>query len=410
MDLDPSQQAAVDLMCSAPFSIVTGGPGTGKSTCLGAALDVFDRERQTYALAAPTGKAAKRMQEATGRRASTIHRMLGYQRGRFGIPDWTHNSGNPLPVDVVIVDEASMIDVELGASLLSAIGPRSRVVLIGDANQLPPVGPGRLFGDLVDSGAVPIARLTTLHRSARESWVAVNAPRILDGTPLDLERRHDFRYIEIAEAAHILGCVRELCTSTKTAIGDSVDVQVLIPQRPGVAGIEAANVTLQNALNPRAPDDVYIPRAKSELRLGDRVIQTKNNYDLGIFNGEVGEITELTRSAVTVSREGDPDVTFTLEQSNQLQHAYALTVHRSQGSEFPWVVVVCHSTHSFILSRHLLYTAITRAKKGVILVGDQKGLGRALGDARPPKRNTGLCQRLAGTLEGVPAELEEASP
>lgn len=388
IELDVSQRRAVELTCHAAAGIVTGGPGTGKTTCLRHSLDELDRMRQRYELAAPTGKAAKRMHETTGRNARTIHRLLGFTpRG------WAHGHFNPLDTDVVVIDESSMIDIELMAALMDAINPaRTRLILIGDANQLPPVGPGRPFGDLVDGGAVPLVRLQTLHRSAQRSWVAVNAPKILAGQQLDLTPCADFRFVKVDDASRILTYVRALHLNKANANMIN-DLQVLIPQRPGVAGIEAANKMLQNTLNPRSPDKPSFARGTLELRIGDRVIQTRNDYQLGVFNGEVGEIVDIAEGKISVMLDGDV-TPYSYDQAGALQHAYALTVHRAQGSEFPWVLAVCHSTHTYVLSRQLLYTAITRAKKGVILVGDEKGIDRALSDTRPPKRNTALIQRM----------------
>jgi exodeoxyribonuclease V alpha subunit len=396
--LDASQVRAVDLVCSAPLGIVTGGPGTGKSTCLRYALDWLDAKRLRFELAAPTGKAAKRVQETTGRPARTIHRLLEFSP-RHG---WQRNAANPLDTDVVIIDESSMIDIELSSALTAAIDPdRTRLILIGDADQLPPVGPGRPFGDLVDSELVPTVRLQTLHRAALESWVCANAPRVLAGDMPDLTPHKDFMWIEVEDAAELLGQVRHMVVEhLPTYVG--LESQTLIPQRPGVAGIVAANRMLQDALNPREADAPFIQRGEDEsrveLRVGDRVIQTRNNYDLGVFNGEVGEIGAIAGGKVLVHLAGRESVTYTLEQSTALQLAYALTVHRSQGSEFPWVVCVVHSTHSYILSRQLVYTAITRAKKGVVLIGDRAGLQRALSGAKPPKRNTAMIERIRGEL------------
>jgi exodeoxyribonuclease V alpha subunit len=391
--LDPSQERAVDLICTAPVGIVTGGPGRGKTTVLRYALDRLDEEGTSYELAAPTGKASRRMFEATGREARTIHRLLEFRPGT----GWQRDRFMPLDADLVVIDESSMIDVELGAALLDAIGPRTRLILIGDADQLPPVGPGRVFGDLVDAAAVPIVRLDTLHRSARESWIHLNAPRILAGEMPDLALRPDFKFIEIDIAPGVLSEVCRLVTDVFPREIDA-DVQVLIPQRPGLAGIDAANTALQNRINPRKSGDAYLPRDKHELRLGDRVIQTRNDYNIGIFNGEIGDVVDITSSGLLVQFEGRGVITYTLEQAGALQLAYALTVHRAQGSEFPWVIVVCHSTHSYILTRQLIYTAVTRGKRGVILVGDSKGLRTALSDKKPPPRNTALIERMKGEL------------
>lgn len=400
--LDDSQRRAVDLACSARIGLITGGPGRGKTTCLKSALDRLDADGLPYELAAPTGKAARRMTEATGRPARTIHRLLEFSP-RHG---WQRNRHNPIDAACVFIDESSMIDVELGARLFDAIDHRNtRLVLIGDADQLPPVGPGRLFGDLVDAGAAPTVRLDTLHRSARESWIFRNAPRVLVGEMPDLAPCKDFMWYPVDDARDLLPTVKSLVCDTlpeyvaKHTTG-AEDIQLLIPQRPGVAGIVAANRLLQNALNPYPID---LPRIKrgddgDELRIDDRVIQTRNDYQLGVFNGEVGQIRSIEGGKVVVDLAGREAVTYSIEQAGALQLAYALTVHRAQGSEFPWVVVVCHSTHTFILSRQLLYTAITRGKAGVVLVGNEQGLRAALGDNHPPKRNTALIERLRGEV------------
>ncbi len=402
--LDPSQERAVELMCSAPVGVVTGGPGTGKSTCSRVALDRLDAAGKRYMLAAPTGKAARRLHETTGRDACTIHRLLEFSPRLGG---FQRNKHNPLQTDVVLVDEASMIDVELGGHLFDAIGPRTRLILIGDADQLPPVGPGRLFGDMVEDaearGSIPLARLNTLHRSALESWIHVNAQRVLRGEMIDLAPRKDFRFYDVGDdATKILPLISKLVTETIPKEIDALS-QVLIPQRPGVAGIELANTQLQQAVNPKRKDHPCLSRGKGqELRLGDRVIQTKNDYklgDAGVFNGELGDVTDIDKGKVIVTFADRGEITYSLEQANALHLAYALTVHRFQGSEVPWAVVVCHSTHSFILTRQLIYTAITRGKQGVILIGNQKGIRTALSDKKPAPRNTALIERLRGELE-----------
>ena len=385
--LDPSQEAAVELMCNAPFCVVTGCPGTGKTTSLRAALDRLDMKGVRYALASPTGKAAKRMSEATGRDASTIHRLLG-----FGRDGWAYHSGNPLPFEVLFIDESSMLDVNLAASLVDAVADDSRLVLMGDANQLPSVGPGRVLADLVESGAVPVARLRHVHRAAADSWVCRNAPRVLAGKPLELEECPDFRFSEVETANDAADAVVEVMASIP-------DAQVLVPQRPTACGVEALNTRLQAKLNPPGALKPEWKIGDRALRLGDRVIQTVNDYKLEVFNGEVGSVVDFNDDLglMTVDM-GDRKVFYEKAQAFSLQHAYALTIHKSQGSEFPWVVCVVHSSHTHMLTRQLFYTAITRAKKGVILVGNQKGIAVATSAKAPPKRNTGLVARMREVL------------
>jgi exodeoxyribonuclease V alpha subunit len=395
-DLDEAQRAAVALICDAPFAIITGGPGTGKTSSLRVALDTMDALGVRYALAAPTGKAARRMTDATGRNASTLHRLLGFRPG----VGFTANRTQPVTVDAVIVDEASMLDVELAAALFRARGA-ARVVLIGDADQLPPVGPGQVFSDLVASDLVPTVRLRTLHRSAREAWVSQNAPVVLAGKMPDLTERADFQYVRVRSAAGVLPAVRRVMED----VDMQAKAQLLIPMREGVAGTVEANIVLQGVLNPEAvlkPDSAAsITRDRHHIQVGDRVIQTRNNYELGIFNGEVGEVMDATATDVTVQF---PESTVTYKRNGDeraLELAYALTVHKSQGSEFPWVVAVVHSSHTIMLNRRLFYTAITRAKQGVILVGDDAGLERAIGTGFVKTRLTTLVERITGTLDAV---------
>lgn len=392
IQLDPSQQLARELICRERFACVTGGAGTGKTTTLKTALDDLDARGEQYLLASPTGKAAKRMTEATGRPARTIHRLLGWQSGGF-----THGKDNPLPTSLVVIDEASMLDVELAASLFEAIDPRAtRLVLMGDANQLPPVGPGCVFGDLVTSGSVPVATLTQLHRAAEQSWMNVAAKAVLEREMPDIEtERKDFRFVRVDEATEILPKLAELVTFTIPREIDA-EAQILIPQRTGPAGIDKANLALQMALNPPRPDEPWIKQGDDQLRINDRVIQTKNDYKLEVFNGEVGEIVDIRSGKALVAFPDRPPVEYSLEQARALRLAYGLTVHKVQGSEFPWVVFVCHSTHTHMLTPQLIYTALTRGKRGVILVGNEKGLRQGLRADNPPKRNTGLVERLRG--------------
>jgi exodeoxyribonuclease V alpha subunit len=402
--LDPSQAAAVDLMVCARIGIITGGPGTGKTTITRAALEIMESGGERCLLAAPTGKASKRLSEATGREAVTVHRLLKFDPSSNG---FAHGEDCPLDASVVIVDEASMLDVVLGAALLSAIDrSNTRLLLVGDADQLPPVGPGQVFADLIASGAVPVARLTSPHRAAAKSWVCCSAQRIIAGKLPDLAPAPDFEFVSTADAGNIVPTVQKLVTGDGRFA--SVAPQVLAPQHTGVAGVARLNGALQDALNPLSPRQAHVRRsaAKGEesvpgtLRVGDPVIQRSNSYSLEVMNGELGRIRRVDRGRVTVTYFGG-DVEYDSKDAAGLDLAYALTVHRTQGSEFDWVLVVCHSTHTFMLSRNLLYTAVTRAKKGVVIVGDQAGIRRATRPLRKDDvRLTALPERVGLTGPG----------
>lgn len=407
-DLDVQQRAAVAAICTYAIAIITGGPGTGKTFTLRAALEILDAEWQSggrpgfadqpYVLCAPTGKAAKRMEESTGRSASTIHRLLAYKPGL----GFTYNKRNPLQCAVVIVDEASMLDIELAAALTNALSSHTRLILVGDVNQLPPVGPGQPFADLIACNRVPTVRLQTLHRSAAEAWISTSAPLVLQGTMPPLDKRPDFEFVRVRSVASVLQSVRKVMASSEMQL----NAQVLIPMREGNAGTNEANIVLQAVLNARDAEDSRgeptVTRDRHHIRVGDRVIQTRNNYDLSVFNGEIGDVEEITTAEVVVQF-AQARVTYQRSRGDEqaLELAYALTVHKSQGSEFPWVVVVVHSTHTIMLNRRLFYTAITRAKQGVILVGDDLGLERALGTGFTKTRHTTLVERLHGTLDPI---------
>jgi exodeoxyribonuclease V alpha subunit len=392
LTLDPSQRAAVEMMLTAPLSCITGGAGVGKTTCLKEALTLAKARGERVHLAASTGKAARRMAEATGAETTTIHRLLAFDptaRGPRLKDRFLHGERDPLSADLVIVDEASMIDVELAEALLLAIASPTRLALIGDVNQLPPVGAGRVFADLIESGRVPVARLTTLHRSAAASWVATQSREVLAGRVPDLALRDDFEFVEHEDRS---SAVEELLERAVERIGDS---QVIVPQNTGPCGTDALNAMIQSRVTPASAPGWKIGNVT--IRKGDRVIQTRNDYNLngglGVMNGEIGSVAEVGEGSLKVRFE-DAVVDYSKAAAKSLRLAYALTCHKMQGSETPHEIVLVHSTHTRMLTRGWLYTAITRARESVTLIGDRKGIERAVRDGRDATRNSGLIGRI----------------
>jgi len=399
LTLSPDQRAAVDTVLTSRLAILTGGPGTGKTTVAKTILEEVTEADQLrpheIALCAPTGKAARRLSEQTARSASTIHRLLGFDpRGGF-----EYNADCQLPFRFVLIDEASMVDVELGADLLEAIPDGCRVLFVGDADQLPSVGPGNVLRDLIASGAVPVARLTTLHRQDERSWIARIARAVLEGKlPTCPADAIDFFWHEAEEADDAAGIIEQLCRENPA-------LQVLAPQKKSAVGVEALNERLQQAINPRGADaEAWKLGDGSLVRERDRVIQIKNDYALGVMNGEIGDVVgfadvrdEWSNKTYRVMRVdlGDRIVDFQRAQCSGLRLAYAVTIHKSQGSEYDGIVVPVHSCNSHMLSRSLLYTAITRGKRVVHLVGNRSGLKRAVRKANDAKRYTGLAEALA---------------
>jgi exodeoxyribonuclease V alpha subunit len=393
-ELTALQQEAISTAIRHKVTILTGGPGTGKTTTLRSLLDLLERNRHSYVLASPTGRAAKRLAEATGRAAKTIHRLLEFNPGEgFG-----RHENNPLDADMVIIDEASMLDLMLTNNLLKAISPDSHLLLVGDVDQLPSVGAGDVLRDLIASGVSPVIRLQTIFRQAAGSLIIHNAHRINEGlmpeTPKDASDFFLFVKQEPEEAAELLVNVVQRRIPRRFGLDPFDDVQVLSPMYRGATGVSNLNLLLQKALNP--------PGRKAErhlggraFRMGDKVMQTVNNYDKNVFNGDIGRIMAIdpVQQTMTVSIDGAP-VVYDFLESDELVHAYAISVHKSQGSEYPCVVMPVLTQHYLLLQRNLLYTAVTRAKKLVILVGTRRAIAIAIKNNKVAARHTALDWRL----------------
>ena len=415
MQLDEHQVQAVKEAVRNGLLVITGGPGTGKTTTINTIIRYFEMEGMDIFLAAPTGRAAKRMSETTGFEARTIHRMLELNGGMEGSAGFERNETNPLETDLVIIDEMSMVDITLMNSLLKAIAPGTRLILVGDINQLPSVGPGSVLKDIIQSEAFNVVMLTKIFRQASTSDIIVNAHKINRGEEVSLDNKSmDFFFLKRYEADIIINVVLQLVKQKLPKFVDATpyDIQVLTPMRKGLLGVERLNGILQQYLNP--PDQSKREKEHGDMvfREGDKVMQTKNNYQLeweictkfgltvdkgmGIFNGDMGIITEINDFAETMTVEFDEGrkVEYSYKLLDELELAYAITIHKSQGSEYPAVVIPLLSGPSMLMNRNLLYTAVTRARKCVTLVGNDTTFNQMIQNTSQQKRYSGLCDRI----------------
>ncbi len=376
--------------------VITGGPGTGKTTLVNSLIKILEKKGQRILLASPTGRAAKRLSEVTGREAKTIHRLLEYspKKGMF-----TRNEDYPLDADFVVVDESSMVDILLMNHLLKAIPLESRLILVGDVDQLPSVGPGNVLKDIINSGSVETVRLTEVFRQAQESLIVVNAHRVNQGQFITnkSEGKADFYFIDREDPDRVLDTIKELCSRRlPRAFGfnPTEDIQVLTPMHRGTVGVSNLNAELQSLLNPAGLELTYGGRI---FRVGDRVMQTTNNYEKEVFNGDVGRMLSIDATEHTAQVEFDGRaVRYERTELDELVLAYAVSIHKSQGSEYPAVVIPILTQHYIMLQRNLLYTALTRARKLVVLVGSKKAVAIAVKNDRVQRRYTRLCDRLRG--------------
>jgi exodeoxyribonuclease V alpha subunit len=400
VDLSKTQQEALKAAITAKVSVLTGGPGTGKTTALRALIALLQSKKISFALASPTGRAAKRLGEATGQPAKTIHRLLGFSPSQRG---FTYNEENPLPYQMVIIDETSMLDTQLAYALVRAVDPRAHLLLVGDVDQLPSVGAGDVLRDLIRSEIAPVTRLNAIFRQSAQSTIISNAHRVNHGDMPDFpEKVEDFFLFNVSDDVERVADLVVEVTSERIprrfGLHPLDDIQVIVPMNRGPVGVIALNQRLQETLNPpgRAIDRVLNGRM---YRAGDKVMQTRNNYDKEVFNGDVGRIQQMdiTDQAMTVAYD-DRFVSYDFSEVSELAHAYAISVHRSQGSEYPVVVVPMVTQHYMLLQRNLLYTAITRAKRMVVLVGSKKAIAIAVKNDKVSQRYTALALRLVGTL------------
>ncbi len=404
IQLAPRQREALEQALDAGVLVLTGGPGTGKTTTINALLEMFRHFHLEVLLAAPTGRAAKRMAEATGREAKTIHRLLEFSRMEGEGFRFKKNEDNPLRAHVVIVDEVSMVDILLMYNLLKALPAGCKLILVGDVDQLPSVGPGNVLKDIIESGVVPVTRLETIFRQAGGSSIIVNAHRINGGEMpyAKNDRAGDFFFMNKEEPEDILRLILDLCARRLPKYQEYnpfEDIQVLTPMHRTLLGVENLNQNLQERLNPPSPAKPELKLGGLTFRLGDKVMQIKNNYDLEVFNGDIGRLTYLDREegqAIIAYPDvrGYREVIYNMQDMDEVVLAYATSVHKSQGSEYKVVVLPVVTQHYIMLQRNLLYTAVTRAREMVILIGTKRALAMAVKNVKVEERHTLLAARL----------------
>ncbi|KYH32434.1 ATP-dependent RecD-like DNA helicase [Clostridium tepidiprofundi DSM 19306] len=417
ISLAQSQKEAIIGAVNYGIEIITGGPGTGKTTIINCIIDIFENAGLNVYMAAPTGRAAKRMAEATGREAKTIHRLLELGYGEQDSMEFFKNEQSPLDCDVLIIDEASMIDIMLMNNLLKAINYGTRIIIVGDVDQLPSVGPGNVLRDIIESRCVKVVRLKEIFRQSKESMIIVNAHKINNGEmPILNKKNNDFYFMRCEERDKILSTIIELINVRLPKFNNEWnninDIQILSPMRRGTLGVENFNIELQNVLNPKSNDKKEKKFHDTVFRVGDKVMQTKNNYSIkwnkldsgdsgmGVFNGDVGYVRDIDEDEnVTVIFDDDKVVQYDNTSLDELTLAYAITIHKSQGSEFPVVIIPMFMGPPLLMNKNLLYTGITRAKKLVVIVGSEKALSFMIKNDRSFERYSALRWRITNIMD-----------
>ncbi|MBP8601361.1 MAG: ATP-dependent RecD-like DNA helicase [Candidatus Saccharicenans sp.] len=401
----PLQKKAIKSSLQKKILIITGGPGTGKTTIIKAVVDIFESWPKKVLLAAPTGRAAKRLAEATGREAKTLHRLLEYQpkEGHF-----KKGPRQPLRAEALIVDEVSMVDLPLMYHLLQALPPDMRLILVGDQDQLPPVGPGNLLRDLIGSGVVEVIRLNEIFRQAKESLIVVNAHRVNQGQPIIYPPRgdpdSDFYFIHQENEEKVLNLILKLCRFNlprKLGLSPlSTQIQVISPMYRGLAGVDRLNIELQKSLN---PNSASFKLGSKEFRSGDKVMQTRNNYEKEVFNGDLGTIVQIDPRKLSLLVDFDGRlVSYEKDELSEIVLAYAISVHKAQGNEYQAVVMPLLTQHYIMLQRNLFYTALTRARKLSVIIGSYRALHIAIKNDRPVNRNSDLKDNIQNLMKSHP--------